>query len=319
MSRPNQKRIQKRIDEATKILTVLGLPAEQQNDRSALTLLALLALGPQSPWDEARSHLIGVTPIMEFIESAYHRKYAPNSRETIRRFTLHQFVDAGLVELNPDEPTRPTNSPKNVYQIRAAALTLLQHFGSSEWSGKLNDYLGAIETLRDRYSVEREMMRIPLILPDGETISLSPGGQNVIVKKIIEDFCPRFTPGASAIYVGDTGGKWAYFDEAGLNALGVTVGEHGKIPDIIIHLTERNWLVLIEAVTSHGPMNPKRVSELKALFSSCTAGLVFVTAFPDVRTFTRYASDISWETEVWIAEAPSHMIHFNGERFLGPY
>ncbi|MFS2517149.1 MULTISPECIES: BsuBI/PstI family type II restriction endonuclease [Parabacteroides] len=29
-------------------------------------------------------------------------------------------------------------------------------------------------------------------------------------------------------------------------------------------------------------------------------------------------ADIAWETEVWIAENPGHMIHFNGDRFIGP-
>lgn len=97
------------------------------------------------------------------------------------------------------------------------------------------------------------------------------------------------------------------------------VDGHGKMPDVVVHHVERGWLVLVEAVTSHGPMNPKRVVELRELFASSTAGLVLVTAFEDRATFARYLPDIAWETEVWIAEAPTHLVHFNGERFLGPY
>jgi hypothetical protein len=176
-----------------------------------------------------------------------------------------------------------------------------------------------VRTLAQRYAQARDLRRIPLNLAAGVMIELSPGGQNTLIRKIIEDFCPRFTPGAKPIYVGDTRRKWAYFDEEGLRALGVVVHEHGKMPDVVVHYTDKNWLVVIEAVTSHGPVNPKRLTELKSLFSDSNAGLVFVTAFLDRRGLMKYLNDISWETEVWVAEAPDHMIHFNGERFLGPY
>jgi len=256
---------------------------------------------------------------MEFIEREYAKKYAPNTRETIRRFTLHQFVQAGIVERNPDDPERPTNSPNNVYRIENTVLQLLKAFGTKEWKNELEKYLCQVEALLARYAREREMARIPLELPNGKRISLSPGGQNVLVRQVVEEFCPRFTPGAQAIYVGDTDKKWAYFDSEALGNLGVNIEEHGKIPDVVVFLPSKNWIVLIEAVTSHGPVNPKRYEELIILFSGCSAGLVFVTAFPSTKTFTRYATEIAWETEVWIADHPTHLIHYNGSRFLGPY
>jgi hypothetical protein len=97
------------------------------------------------------------------------------------------------------------------------------------------------------------------------------------------------------------------------------VDEHGKMPDVVVYHEEKNWLVLIEAVTSHGPVNPKRRLELRELFAASKVPLVFVTAFLDRKTMVRYLGDIAWETEVWIAESPTHLVHFNGERFLGPY
>ena len=135
----------------------------------------------------------------------------------------------------------------------------------------------------------------------------------------MDEFCPRFTPGAKPLYIGDTAEKWAHFDTEAFKALGVTVDEHGKMPDVVVHHAEKRWLVLIEAVTSHGPVNPKRRQELKDLFKACKAGLVFVTAFSSRRDLVKYLADIAWETEVWVAESPSHLIHFNGERFLGPF
>jgi len=315
---PDPVRAKKRIQEARSILKDLGLPKEQQNDRSALTLLALLDLKPKAPWAQAGSPSRGITELMGFFAEHYGKIYAPNTRETVRRYTVHQFVQAGFAVLNADDPRRPTNSPHAAYQIESGALELLKTYGTSEWPRALRTYLSSVETLQRRYAHLRKMERIPLTLPSGRTISLAPGGQNILVKHILEDFCPRFTPAAKPIYVGDTAEKWAYFDETALRTLGVTVDVHGKMPDAVVHHEAKNWLVLIEAVTSHGPVNPKRQHELKQLFKASTAGLVFVTAFLTRRDLMRYLGDIAWETEVWVAESPDHLIHFNGERFLGP-
>jgi hypothetical protein len=309
----------KRIREAVEVLRELGLPRQQLNERSALTLLAILDLKPNAPWTDARAPLIGITPMMEFFADHYARRYAPNTRETVRRQTVHQFVQAGLAISNPDKPTRPTNSPKAVYQIEPSALKLLRVFGLPDWPARLSEYLASVDTLKRLYAREREAARIPVTLRNGAVIHLSPGGQNVLVKKILDDSCPVFTPGGRVIYVGDAEQKWAYFDSDSLRALGVEVEEHGKMPDVVVHHTAKNWLVLVEAVTSHGPVNPKRRVELSELFAGSQAGIVYVTAFMDRRTMIKYVDEISWETEVWIAESPTHLIHFNGERFLGPY
>lgn len=309
----------KRTEEALAILRALGLPKQQQNERSALTLLALLDVKPDTLWSQAAAPLMGITPIMEFIAANYGKEYAPNTRETVRRQTVHQFLDAGLIVANPDQPGRPVNSPKAVYQIEAKALDLLRTYGAYEWPEHLANYLGEVGSLAERYLQIREMTRIPVKLPKGQTLTLSPGGQNDLVKEIIEKFCPRFVPGGHVIYVGDTEDKFALFDERGLQGLGVTIDSHGKMPDVVVHRTDKDWLVLIEAVTSHGPVDPKRRGELSKLFKSAEPGLVFVTAFMTRKAMVKYLADISWETEVWVAESPDHMIHFNGERFLGPY
>lgn len=307
------------VDEAIDALKELGLPSAQLNERSGLVLLALLDLTPERSWSEATAPLRGITPMMDFMAEHHGKKYAPNSRETVRRQTVHQFLAAGLVLQNPDRPDRPVNSGKTTYQVTALALDLLRQYGTSTWAIELRRYQLRIHSLRERWAAERELRRIPAVLPGGAEITLSPGGQNLLIVKVLQDFCPVFTPGARVLYVGDADEKFATHDEAGLVALGVTIEGHGKMPDVVVHDDQRNWLVLIEAVTSHGPVDAKRHDELRALFAGSTAGLVFVTAFLDRRTLARYVGGISWETEVWVAESPTHLIHFNGERFLGPY
>lgn len=310
---------QQKIDEALEVLKALGVPRGQQNERSALTLLALLDLKPSGAWNELSQPMIGITPIMDYTRENYGREYAPNTRETFRRQTMHQFVEAGIAVYNPDQPDRPVNSPKACYQVSAEAFAVIQNFGTDQWQETLDLYLEDQETLAAKWAKHREMQMVPVVLPEGEEIALTPGAHSELIKQIITEFAPRFAPGSSVIYVGDTGAKVGHFEEARLAEMGVTVDQHGKMPDVVLHFGEKDWLLLIESVTSHGPVDAKRHNELAALFQGAKPGLVYVTAFPDRGIMGKYLRDISWETEVWCADSPTHLIHFNGERFLGPY
>jgi hypothetical protein len=307
------------VEHALEILSALGFPKAQLNTRSALTLLALGSISAQSEFAKAGSPLLGITPIMDWVRENYSVSYAPNSRETFRRQTMHQFLDAGLVVYNPDNPTRAVNSPAAVYQLAPDALELIKSFGSGAWAEALNDYMSRKGALAKRYANEREMARVPVKLATGQILQLSPGSHSELIRDIIEDFAERFAPGSVLIYAGDTGEKWSYFDAERLQDLGVKIDSHGKMPDVVLHFVERDWLLLVESVTSHGPVDAKRHAELLSLFKRSSAGLVYVTAFPTRATMSKYLSEIAWETEVWIADAPSHLIHFNGVRFLGPY
>ena len=308
-----------RVEDARIVLETLGMDAERSNERSALVLLALLRLAPSESWAEAANPMLGTRAIMNFIRDEYGKDYAPNTRETVRRFTLHQFVEVQLVVQNPDEPQRPVNSPKWNYQVTAEALEVLRAYGTDYWQLAVDRYLAELPGLKARYAAAREMDRIPLTLPDGSTFTLTPGGQNVLLKAMVEDFCPRFTPGGQVFYIGDAGDKWALFEREALAALNVKVNEHGKMPDLVIYIPDRNWLVLLEAASSHGPVDSKRQAELADLFAESTAGLVYVSCFPDRAEFRKYVDKVAWESEVWCADHPTHMIHYNGERFLGPY
>lgn len=308
-----------KIADAIQVLESLGMPRAQQNDRSALCLLALLNLKKGVSWADAKNPLVGITPMMEFARDYYDRQYKPNTRETFRRQSIHQLVAAGIALYNPDDSARPVNSPKSVYQIEPDTLTLLRSFGTAAWNKGLAKYLKTRQTLTARYAREREMKKLPVKLTTGVTIRLSPGAHSVLIKAIIEEFAPRYVPGGVLIYAGDTGDKWGYFDKELLTKLGVAVDGHGKMPDVVLYYPEREWLLLVESVTSHGPVDGKRHEELARIFAKSTAGLVYVTAFPSRAAMARYLGEIAWETEVWCADAPSHLIHFNGARFLGPY
>ena len=313
--------MRERIRQARIVLGALGFPAAQTNERSARVLLALLGLPPTKAWRQATNETMGVWPIIQWIAANLDKTYAMNSRETIRKDTLHQFVAAGLVIYNGTDAARAVNSPKAGYHIDPLALDLLQSYGTAAWDAKLAAYLQARPGLAAEYARQRDIERVPVITPTGEALQLSAGAHSELIRDLIEQFAPRFVPGSRLVYVGDTGQKHAIFDVDYLAGLGVVVDKHGKLPDVVLHYTGdgKDWLVLAEACSSVGPVDGKRYAELTALFADATPGLVFVSGFPDRPTMRRFLADIAWETEAWVAEAPDHLIHFNGERFLGPY
>ena len=280
--------------------------------------MALLNLSPRSEWKAATKSLIRVHDVLEFVKAKYKRTYAENSRETFRRFTLHQFEQAGIAERNSDDPTRPTNSPNNVYNISPQALATISTYGTPKWEEALLGFIGSQGRLVDRYQKVKSSNTLALPISGDKIITLSPGKHNKLQIEIFKEFKTRFCPNASLLYMGDTAHKLLHMEKEGLAALGIPITQHDKLPDVVLYDKARNYLFLIEAVTAHGPVSPKRYIELEEILAKCPATRIYVSAFPDFREFKRHANDIAWETEVWVSEVPGHMIHFNGDKFLGP-
>ena len=308
-----------KLIEAQQLLRDLGLPAAQQNEMSALTLLALCGLKDKDSWKKACQKSLGVSKgIMSFVNEFYGKSYAPNTRETFRRHVLHQFVQARIADYNPDNPELPVNSPRAHYAVSVVALETIRQYKTANWKKALKKFLSEVGELTKIYRKEREIILIPVRLGDGTELKLSAGKHNEVQAAIIEKFAPRFAKHGILVYLGDTAKKNLHVDEKTLKTLGIPIDKHSKLPDVVIYDFKKDWLFLIEAVTSHGPVSPKRLVELEKLLKNCKAGKVYVTAFPDFAEFKRHSNKIAWETEVWLVEVPDHMIHFNGDRFIGP-
>ena len=308
-----------RLAEARGILQELGMPPQQTNKISGLTLMALARVSDKVPWSKASraSHTIR-KGIMDYVGGVLKNPYAENSRKSFRRQVLHQFVQGGICLYNPDDPSLATNSSLNHYKLTEEAWKALCTYRTARWVPARDAFLAVAGSLSQKYSAAREMEQVPVTLPDGRTLLLSPGRHNEVQSSIVMHFAPRFAPGSVLLYLGDTSHKALVLDKAAMRIAGIPLNQHDKMPDVLLLDRKRNWLFLVEAVTSHGPMSPKRVFELKAMLKGCSAGLVFVSAFPDISEFKKHAADIAWDTEVWLADVPDHMMHFNGDRFLGP-
>ncbi|HEY3760489.1 MAG TPA: BsuBI/PstI family type II restriction endonuclease [Verrucomicrobiae bacterium] len=279
---------QTKLREAAEVLKMIGFAARQSNEVAAYSFLALLDLKPSQPWSEAAEPLCGITPIINFVAEAYEVRYAPNTRETIRDEAVKYFVEAGMLIRNPDDPKRPTNSGKTVYQIEPTALELFRSFGSLEWAGRLREYLVERRRIRKELLRERKLSRIPVKLPSGKTVVISPGGQNPLIKTVIEEFCACFVPGGTVVYIGDAENKFLHLDMKCLQRLGVIIPAAAKMPDVVVHDKKRNWLLLIEAVTSAGPVDGKRRKELKKIILWLQGRVGFCHCVFDTRCHAKF-------------------------------
>lgn len=302
-----------KLEQAKDILEKIGMPKAQQADLCAYTLLALLNIKENSKWNTATNEYIRIHDIMEFIKQNYGVAYAENSRETFRKQAMHHFRIAALIEDN----LKATNSPNYRYRITIEALNLIKKYGTKDWSKELAKYLKNHEKLISIYENKRNLTKIPVKI-NGENFEFSTGKHNELQKAIIEEFAPRFAQNSIVLYVGDTKDKDLYKDVELLEKLKISMGDHEKLPDVILYQKEKKWIYFIEAVTSVGPISPKRIVEITDMTKDCKLGKIYVTAFLDMKTFKRFTEQLAWETEVWLSEMPDHMIHLNGDKFMGP-
>lgn len=307
------------VQESQDILRAFEFDRKRTNETSARTLLALAGLDESSTWADATNERMGVRYILDWMRGPLRHPIAENSRETIRRFVLHQFVDAGFCLYNDDDPARPTNSSKNNYRLNPEALLTIKLYGTPDFVPAVEECLAEVGSLTAKYQAARDLARIPVTTPTGEVFTLKGGGQNILIKEMVENFCAYFVPGGEILYVGDADDKLATFERDRLASLGVVVDEHGKMPDLVVYQASSNWLFLMEAASTHGPVDHIRYSELSRMFADSSAGIIYVSCFPNRSVMRRFLADLAWETEVWLASDPTHMIHLNGDRFLGPY
>ena len=302
-----------KIEETRDFLDRIGMPKAQQADICCYVILAMAGIKPDMQWKEATNEWIRIHDIIQFANSYYGTTYAENSRETFRKQALHHFRTAALVEDNG----KATNSPNYRYRLTEETLQMLRVRDTIEWQPSLRRFLHYHQSLIEMYASKKKMSMMPVKI-NGRDFSFSPGKHNELQKAIIEEFAPRFAPNSECLYVGDTIEKDLVKNVEKLTKLGFEITLHDKMPDVVLYREDKDWLYFVESVTSVGPMDPKRILEITEMTKDVVAGKIFVTAFLDFKTYKRFSEELAWETEVWIAEMPEHMIHLNGDKFLGP-
>lgn len=302
-----------KLEDAREILISLGLPKQQQSDMCCYSFLALLNISKNTRWQNATNEWIRIHDLIVFIKDKYGISYAENSRETIRKQAMHNFRNAALIEDNG----KATNSPLYRYRITNEVLELIKTYKTRQWKSSVKAFRDTHNSLIELYSSKRRITKKPVLI-NGVEYLLSVGEHNDLQKAIIEEFAPRFAENTICLYIGDSTNRDLLKDEAKLSELGFAITLHDKMPDVVLYREDKNWIYFIEAVSSVGPMSAKRVLEIEQMTQNVSAGKIFITAFPDFRTFKKFSEELAWETEVWISEMPEHMIHLNGDKFIGP-
>lgn len=300
-------------EESKEILQAMEIPSKQQNDMCCFVLLAMAGIKESDSWKSATNEWIRIHDIIAYTKENYGIAYAENSRETFRKQAMHHFRNAAFIEDNG----KATNSPNYRYRLTSEMLNLIQSYGSASWDSKKQVFMSAHESLISQYASKKTVQKMPVRINDSD-FSFSPGKHNELQKAIIEEFAPRFAAGSECLYVGDTTEKDLVKDVEKLRELGFEITLHDKMPDVVLYVKDKNWVYFVESVTSVGPMDPKRIKEIEEMTQGVTAGKIYVTAFLDFKTFKKFSDSLAWETEVWIADMPDHMIHLNGDKFLGP-
>lgn len=316
---------QKLIVQALEILSALGMPMNKTPralECMALSFLAVVDMKPESPkWSSAKdlndNRALKTRDIINFINEHYSENISSGSYDDIRRKHLKWIVMSSIVIHS--KPNSARNDPSRAYALNPEYSGIIRIYGDEDWPRKAEKFMFNRQKLIDRLAALRELEQIPVKIPSGETLSFSPGGHNELQKEIVERFLPRYGYGAELLYIGDAAKKFLINNVEKLKKLNFFELSHGELPDIIAYSECKNWLYLIEAVYSSNPMSPERIIELKRLTEGCKADVIFVTAFLNRATFRKFVADIAWGTEVWIASDPDHLIHFNGDKFLGPY
>ncbi len=302
-----------KVEDARQLLKEIGMPDRQQVDLCCYVLLAMANIKETDLWIFATNEWIRIHDIIQFVSANYGVIYAENSREAIRKQALHHFRTAALIEDNGTA----TNSPNYRYRLTAESLEMIRSLGGYKADAMIKRFVTYHEKLIKTYASKKEMTKMPVKINNQE-FTFSPGKHNELQKAIIEEFAPRFAPNSECLYVGDTIEKDLVKNVGKLRKLGFEITLHNKMPDVVLYREDKNWIYFIESVTSVGPMEPKRIIEISEMTKNVTAGKIFVTAFQNFTVFKKVVDSLAWETEVWISEMPDHMIHMNGDRFMGP-
>jgi len=317
--------VKKILEEAIDILSATGIPIlEQTKRRRERIAMAFLAVaGVTNFWKNARGleekRAVKTRDIISFINEHFEENISSGSYDDIRRKDLRMLVLAGFIINSADNPNAATNDPTRGYSLAPHFKNLIIHYKTDHWESLLQKYLASHKSLKIQLARERNIEKVPVTLPNGQSFELSAGLHNILQKQIVEEFLPRFAKGSQILYIGDTSNKMLFVEEKILTMLNFSRDSHNELPDIITYNASKNWLYLIEAVHSGGAINEVRLLELKALTKNCPANLIYVTTFLNRKEFKKWLVQIAWETEVWIADNPDHLIHFDGHKFLGPY
>ena len=311
------------LDDAADILKSIGMPERLYNPRCVMALAACAEITEKSKWRHASEAYHGTHDIISFINRNFPNKanldtkgYQENSRETFRDETLKPWISAGILEARYG---LASNLKDNAYRLTAQFVALIRTYGTERWLEELEVYksihpsyetlLKQVKDLDPGYSVNY----------NGLVFTLDRSPHNKLQKAILDVFAKYFASGAELLYIGDTSDRMLRKNDNRLSELGINVFSKSTcIPDIILYDEKHNRILFIEAYNSVGEFTYDRVKDILAC-CHCKPGteVAFITAFATMKKALQVINNIAWDTDIWVAEYETHLIHKNGDKFIG--
>ncbi len=312
------------LNDAKTILDSIGMPSHLVNPRSVMTLAALAEMYGDKKWRNASEDYHGTHHIVTFINEHYPNKagldktpYAENSRETFRKYNIKPWISAGILE---PKAGLATNDKDNSYRFTSYFASLIRTYGTEQWEEKLTEYkenhVTYAEYLKQTKNIERDY-----ITEYGDIkISLKKSAHNKLQLNILQYLIPLVCKEKpELLYIGDATDRNLWQKDERLDELGIHVlSQSGNLPDIIVYDESQKRVIFIEAYHSTGPFTIDRVNAIKSL-CACAEGTeaAFITAFDSTAKMLKNYKDIAWDTDIWSADEPTHLVHKNGDKFIG--
>lgn len=313
-----------RLNDAYEILSNIGMPDTLKNPRSVMTLVALAEMTPEKKWRNASEEYHGTHHIVEFLKTYYPNKagldnkpYAENSRETFRKSTIKPWVSAGILEAKAG---LATNDKDYSYRFSSYFAALLRSYGTEQWEETLSDYnnthVSYAEYLKQTKTVERDYK----IDYEGSCISLKKSAHNKLQMDVLQKLIPLICENKpELLYIGDATDRDLLQKNQRLDELGIHVlSESETMPDLILYDAGKKRIIFVEAYHSTGLFSLDRVNTLKNL-CHCVKGTeaAFITAFDSTSKMLKHYKEIAWDTDIWATDEPTHLLHKNGDKFIG--
>lgn len=318
--------VQTLICEALHIVESLGIPTDDLTDiRKEKIAMALLAVGDvktSKEWakikDANKPYAVTTKQMIDFYNQYLEDSTSKGSYDYVLRHGLKRLLIAGIVVQS--KPDSNLSDSTRGYKISVEYSKIIRTYHQKDWAQQVSIFNRSHKTYAERLAQTRDIPKITVRTADGQEFQLKDGEHNLIQQQIIQEFLPRFGYGSKILYCGDSDNKYGVINETDAMAkLGINDISQGKLPDVVAYSESKDWIFLIEAYHSSNPITAERKYELEQMMGNAASKCVFVTAFNNHDAYHSCPEDIAWETEIWIATEPDHMIHRNGHRFMGPY
>lgn len=300
------------VDNINDILERLNFPKRHISEQTAICIMALadktertgLLSGHRSLSDGARIH-----DILNFARDVIKKRVAENTRESYRKTSLAPMMSFGVIVRHQLSP----RDPNTYYRLHPDFARILSESDNKE-RDKLISGFQAQHKIKER-AVKSELLKgnVLIEIGDKKTFSLSPGAHSLLEKSIVEIFGHAFLRDPQVVYLGDANPKRSYQNRIVMRRLNFPINIALPLPDVILFSAEESRLVIVEAVSTSGPVNSIRLEQLQKF----TKGprklgyrISYISAFPSRSIFRKFVEEIAWGSSVWIENEPHNIVHF---------